>query len=159
MAYTSHQRWVMPFQLAVLEPDYDTPEDDYELVQAIVAGKVGLEPSGRSHDLDPLSLQPVRVRHAGAWETLLDYLDRNIGLLRPDKDIKPASPHATWHPSLRNQPPPAAVRTKPCDPPPELPPLTAIERAELRLLHEVVAEEEEPPSWIDAYIERRYGPQ
>jgi hypothetical protein len=55
-------RYDRPMQFFDLDVDFDATEDDYELVQAIVAGKVGLEPAARSNDLDPLSVQPARLR-------------------------------------------------------------------------------------------------
>jgi hypothetical protein len=55
-------RYDRPMQFFDLDIDFDATEDDYELVQAIVAGKVGLEPAARSNDLDPLSVQPARLR-------------------------------------------------------------------------------------------------
>ncbi len=53
-----------------LDEDFDAPEDNRDLVQAIVAGKVGLSTDARSNDHDPLSLQPARWRRRNRDSTI-----------------------------------------------------------------------------------------
>ena len=128
----------------------DSREDDYELVQAIVAGKVGLEPAGRSNDLDPLSLPAPR--HRG-----------REGQPRDDRHIKRQprpEPQQQFEPYNRGEDEVAYdTTTIPFDP--------AFWEPYARYMHRdakgrYIKWEDVPDkaqAEIDAYIERRYGPQ
>lgn len=82
--------------------DDDAAEDDYDICQAVVAGKVGLEPSGRSNDHDPLSLEPWRMRQAHNLATKERKLPRCAQIAREAQQpqFNPAThldPHAGLH--------------------------------------------------------------